>query len=209
MSINSHWTFGDSITLRGIGFNKLWWAYPAIVVKDIPDLVALYLPAGSVGRNTVTRPTAQDVISPNQLMMVDKEWTHTDLLILTIPDEAYSVYVMWETGYVNLDCWYINLQTPLQRSEIGFDTMDQMLDIVVSPDMSRWRWKDEDEFAEAERVGVYTPHESARIRSVGERAVQMLLSERRTFYKGWESWRPPLEWKIPELSTIWNEIFNH
>ena len=69
--------------------------------------------------------------------------------MLAIPAAAHSVYVMWETGRTELRCWYVDLQEPLRRTTLGFDTMDHLLDIVISPDQSAWRWKDEDEFEEA------------------------------------------------------------
>ena len=40
--------------------------------------------------------------------------------------------------------WYVNLETPYTRHDVGVDATDLVLDIVVSPDRS-WVWKDEEE----------------------------------------------------------------
>ena len=81
-----------------------------------------------------------------------------------------------------LVCWYINLQDPIRRTEIGFDTMDHMLDVVISPDMDSWEWKDEDELAAAEKAGIGSKEKAQAIRQEAERAIELLTVERRSFY---------------------------
>jgi len=79
---------------------------------------------------------------------------------------------------------------------MGFDTMDHLLDIVVSPDRSEWRWKDEDEFREAVAIGVFSPHEARAIRTEGERAVKLIQDKRAPYCDDWKRWSPPVEWEI-------------
>ena len=43
------------------------------------------------------------------------------MLMLVVPGEAFSIYLMWGTGTRCLDCWYINLQEPIRRTSIGFE----------------------------------------------------------------------------------------
>ena len=199
------WQPGDNATLRGVGV-KVFWAYPTIVVQDLPDLIALYMPAGVLGKDTGHKPTPQELLAAEKINITDCQWDRTDVLMLIVPGEAFSTYVMWETGTKNLVCWYINLQEPIRRTQIGFDTMDNMLDVVVSPDMSEWKWKDDDEFAEAEQVGFYS-HETAReIWAEGEKAARLLTSERRDFYQQWQNWQANPEWEIPKLSPLWKKI---
>jgi hypothetical protein len=169
-------------------------------------LISLYLPAGAVGKDTETRPTPQELLSPDKISVVDYTWERTDVLMLIVPGEAFSTYVMWITGTKNLDCWYINLQEPICRTSIGFDTMDNMLDVVVSPDMSEWKWKDDDEFAEAERVGFYSHEKACEIWAEAERAVKLMTLERRAFYKEWTMWQAKPEWDPPNLSPLWNKM---
>jgi predicted RNA-binding protein associated with RNAse of E/G family len=128
------------------------------------------------------------------------------VLMLATPGAAHSVYAMRETGQTRLRCWYVDLQEPLRRTAIGFDTMDHLLDIVTSPDRSEWRWKDEDEFQEAVAIGVYSPEEARAIRAEGERVIELLRTGQPPFCDGWDRWSPPAEWKIPQLPDGWDRI---
>jgi hypothetical protein len=62
--------------------------------------------------------------------------------------------------------------------------MDHALDLVIEPD-GKWYWKDEDDFAEAQHLGVLTPQEAAAVRHEGERVIAGQL-----WLTGWEHWRP-------------------
>ncbi|MBT7191028.1 MAG: DUF402 domain-containing protein [Anaerolineae bacterium] len=148
----SFWSSGENATLRGVG-SKVFWAYPTIVVQDTSDMIALYMPAGVLGKDTDHKPTPKELLSHAQINITDYQWNRTDVLFLIVPGDSFSTYIMWETGTKNLACWYINLQEPIRRTKIGFDTMDHMLDVVISPDMTKWKWKDADEFTEAQKVG--------------------------------------------------------
>lgn len=199
------WSAGQNATLRGVGA-KVFWAYPTIVVQDTSELIALYMPAGVLGKDTDHKPTPEELLAVEKINIADCQWERTDVLFLIVPGEAFSTYVMWETGTKNLCCWYINLQEPIRRTSIGFDTMDNILDIVISPDMSNWRWKDDDEFAEARAIGFYSSEKASEIWETGERAVNLVTLERRPFYEKWATWQANSEWKTPKLSRHWDKI---
>ena len=205
MRKTSSWLPGESITIRGVG-SKVFWAYPTILVQDTPDLIAFYLRAGTMGKNTSHRVAPTEMLDADIIEIVDHQWHRTDVLFLTVPGEAFSVYIMWEAGTRNLDCIYINLQEPLQRTSIGFDSMDNVLDVVIHPDMEQWRWKDEDEFEEAQRVGVYSPEKARQIRADGESAIDLVLSRRRGMYEKWKLWEVNPHWEIPALPPFWNIV---
>jgi hypothetical protein len=84
--------------------------------------------------------------------------------------------------------------------------MDHLLDVVASPDRSEWRWKDEDEFREAEAIGVYSSAEVRAIRAEGKRVIKLMQANQSPFCDGWEKWSPPAEWKIPVLPANWGNI---
>ncbi len=202
MSTIKNWSAGDTVVMRGVWKGKLWWASAAYVVMDAPTLIALYWPVGTPTRSPVTRPTVEDELA-NHIELEHRNWTDNDVLSLTTPGAGHSFEVMWEAGSHRLRCWYVHLQEPMRRTKIGFDTMDQMLDIVISPDQSRWRWKDEDEFSHAEAIGVYS-HELARsIRAEGERVISLFTSHAPPFCDGWEHWLPPADWTIPSFPEGW------
>jgi uncharacterized protein DUF402 len=198
-------TPGTPATVRGLK-EKVYWAYPVTVVQDTASLVAIYLRAGARGKNVAVRPAPRDLLRPADIRVVDHTWQRTDTLMLIVPEEAFSVYRMWEAGTRHLDCWYINLQEPIRRTAIGFDTMDHMLDIVVSPDMSSWRWKDQDEFEEAAAIGYYSPEEAREIRTAGTTALRLLTSVRNDLYEAWRNWEPDPAWSLPELARGWDQL---
>jgi predicted RNA-binding protein associated with RNAse of E/G family len=176
------------------------------VVQDDPSLLALYWPAGTPSKGPENRLTPQQLLSSEQIVLVDRKWVDTDVLMLVTPGAAHAVYVMWEMGQSSLRCWYIDLQEPLRRTPVGFDTRDHILDIVISADRSEWKWKDEDEFREAVAIGLFSRDEALSIRMEGERVISMMQSGASPFCDGWEKWSPPEEWGIPAFPLNWSNI---
>jgi predicted RNA-binding protein associated with RNAse of E/G family len=84
--------------------------------------------------------------------------------------------------------------------------MDHLLDIVISPDRSEWRWKDEDEFQEAVAIGVYSTEKARAIRAEGEGVIGRLETGKSPFWDSWEKWSPPAGWGIPALPAGWDKI---
>lgn len=204
--IMDHWNPGEPVVLRGVLFGKIWFACPAIIVQDIPGLIALYWRAGTRVKQPFKRTSAQDFLTPEKVTLVDHTWFGTDVLSLTKPGESHSVWAMWETGTSFLRCWYVNLEFPFQRTSLGFDAMDQELDIVISPDLSRWHWKDEESFKEMVEAGVFTADEARAIRAEGEHVIRQMEAGESPFCDGWEKWSPPKEWAIPELPQGWERL---
>lgn len=199
------WKPGASVVLRGAGFGKIWWALSVTVVHDSPELTVLYWRAGSQGKNTDGKPAPSAVLAPEPPELFDWTWTETDVLYVVEPQSGHAVYLMRETGQAKIRCWYINLQSPLRRFSAGFEAMDQFLDIVVAPDFSSWRWKDEDEFEEGIRLGIFSAGQAQLIRQTGEQAAHLLQSQN-SIYARWQAWTAPANWKMPELPTNWNSL---
>jgi hypothetical protein len=196
LSETPRWDHGDHVVLRGVRHGKLWFAIVATVVQDMPDLIVLYWPVGTPNR------------SSEPIELVEGAWGKTDVLMLVKPGASHSVYVMWDPGQTRFRCWYVNLEAPLRRTMIGFDTMDHVLDIVIRPDRSEWWWKDEDEFEDAIAVGLYSPEEARAIRAEGERVLDAMKQNLPPFCDGWENWSPPEEWEIPDFPPDWYHFIN-
>lgn len=205
MSVETFRSAGETATLRGVG-DKVYWAFPTIVIQDSPELIVLYMPAGVRGKNVDHKPATNELFLANKLNVINFQWQRTDVLMVIVPDDSFSTYLMRDTITKELDCWYVNLQEPIRRTPIGFDTMDNMLDVVINPDMSAWRWKDDDEFAEAQKIGFYSAEKAREIWIEGERAVQLITKERRDLYKKWEMWQANPEWELPILSLEWQKL---
>jgi Protein of unknown function (DUF402) len=202
---NQHWLSGDTVVVRGTLRGELWWACPQFVVCDSPELIGLYWRAGTPVRRWYRRPTVKEVLNAVP-QLVDSAWTDTDVLSLVTPGAAHSIDIMWNSESHELVCWYIQLQQPLRRTQIGFDTFDQILDLVISPNRSEWHWKDEDEFAEAQVIGLYSSEQANAIRIEGQRVIEILLGNQSPFCDGWENWHPPVEWGIPCFPTGWQNV---
>jgi hypothetical protein len=131
-----------------------------------------------------------------RLRMPTEEWslepTHTfdsGVLGLHVPGTQHSVLVIFNPPPGDA-AWYINLESDLQRTERGFEYEVHVLDILVQADLTTWRWKDDDELAEAVDLGLFTAQQAAEFRAEGERALEWLLSRRAPYDRDWLSWRP-------------------
>jgi Protein of unknown function (DUF402) len=197
----SRWNPGDPVTVREVWQGKIWTVRALALVRDEPDLVALYQPAGAPWKRPYGR-------AGSPLRLPFEPWTlrddvlPQDALRLIVPGEAHSVLLIWRPKW-NLVCWYINLEEPFRRTPVGFDYMDQTLDIVVEPDMSAWRWKDEEELEEAIAKGIYSREQARAIRAEGERALERLLAREPPFDERWEGWRPEPTWSRPQITRGW------
>jgi hypothetical protein len=125
------------------------------------------------------------------------EWSEYHVLMLTPTGAAHSFWAIWDAAW-EFQEWYVNLQEPLRRTRFGFDTADDVLDLVIEADGS-WRWKDEDELEEAVAVGRFTSAEAAELRREGERALATYEARAWPFDRDWTAWRPGADWPAPAL----------
>ena len=195
---------GDPIVLRELWAGRVFEARPMIVVQDDPDQIALFLPADV--RCGV--PIDED---GRVLRVPDRPWRleirargPQPVLSFAWPDTPYAV-LLW-TAEHERRVWYVNLEEPIDRTPIGFDTVDHALDLVIELDGSAWRWKDEDELADAVRDGLFSGEEAADFRRWGERARDRILAREPPFDRDWTGWRPDPAWPIPELPPGWERI---
>ncbi len=87
------------------------------------------------------------------------------MLKLARPGQPWSVWLFWDPGW-RFKNWYVNLEEPLTRWEGGVDSEDHFLDISVHPDRT-WHWRDEDEFAQAQRDRLMDTRLAERVRKAG------------------------------------------
>jgi hypothetical protein len=197
----SRYNPGDQIVLRRILNGEIYRVTAATVVKDSPELVALYW---GPGYPLKSRRNLLSVTSNIQSSLKDSVWRGSRVIMLASPAAAHAIYAWWGAEDHKFLSWYINLQAPLCRTAVGFDTTDYLLDIVASPDRSEWSWKDEDEFEEAVAAGNISAEQAVAIRSEGVKAVQLLQEGPASCYEAWMNWAPPREWEIPEMPLNWD-----
>jgi predicted RNA-binding protein associated with RNAse of E/G family len=119
---------------------------------------------------------------------------------------AYAVIRTWLADESRYAGWYVNLEQPWSRTTIGFDSRDDVLDVLVSDDLTRVDLKDEDELAFAIEVGVLTTAEGSEIRSNADQAISDIEHRRWPFADAaWAGLRPSLDDSPPELPEGWEQ----
>jgi uncharacterized protein len=199
------WQPGDVVALRERWDGRIFEARPATVVRDTPSEAAFYVPAGVVCAMPVDGEGRQLRLPDRPWRLALRERGTLDILSFSWPETPYAVLLLFEPGG-ELQGWYVNLQAPLERTPVGFDTVDHALDVVIPADRSSWAWKDEDELAEAISLGLFEERDAAWFRHWGERAVEHLLLRRPPFDRGWDDWRPDPGWARPALPYGWDAL---
>lgn len=202
----THFPHGDTAVLRyldqdgGIVTAALWQ-----VVDDSSSRVLLYFRDGAHFK-CAPWVRVNGKIDPDQPRpMIDTVWRARDVLRIMYPNTPYSIWLLWDMPQHSLVGWYVNLEAPFARTEIGFDTQDHELDVVVKPDLS-WYWKDEDDLKDLVHSGVYSNEKAASIRHAGEAAIRRLERRDPPFNEPWPEWRPDPEWGPLELPAGWDEV---
>jgi uncharacterized protein DUF402 len=192
------WSRGDAVAVREIWHGRVWKGRPWTVVQDEPDLLVLWLPAGSR-----TMVPGKPVLPVGDWDLVERRFgmseSHpgTSALRVTRPGAAHSILLFFSTEFY---AWYVNLERPLTRSPVGFDLTDLFLDVYIERDRPP-RWLDEDELQQALAMGLLSTEEAASARAEGER----VLAEW-PFPTGWEDFRPDPRWELPELPAGWDVV---
>jgi hypothetical protein len=169
----------------------VWRAQACRIVEDSAATVALWMPAGAPAKIP-----AGGLRIPGDAWELEDAAPTRESLCVARPGRAHSIYVFWDESR-EFSHWYVNFERPLQRSSVGFDTFDEKLDLIVSPD-GTYRWKDEDELEQAAAAGLLDPD--------GVRAEAQRVLEEWPFPTGWEDWRPDPGWPAPQLPQGWERV---
>lgn len=195
---------GDVVAIREIWDGKVFYARPAVVVLDEPNLQMLHVPPRVKCKVPVGPDGTPLRLPADDWTMRDEERGATSMLSFAFPDTPYSVILGFDEA--GLFEYYVNLQTPLARSAAGFDTVEHLLDVEIPPDRSSWSWKDEDELAEAVDRGLFTEEDASWFRYWGERAVEHVLLREPPFDEDWSDWRPDPGWTEATLPANWDLV---
>ncbi|HUF54613.1 MAG TPA: DUF402 domain-containing protein [Dehalococcoidia bacterium] len=188
------WAYGERIELREVWRGKTWEVRYGFVIEDSDELLAVYTPP-SMQAIVATLGDGKRLRLPPRAWQMEEATVPADRRFLALhpPGHNHTILAIWDADWQML-CWYINLETNAQRNGAGFEYEEHVLDVVVEPDMSSWRWKDEDELEEAISLGHFTAEEAAEFRAEGERALDWLVARRAPYDRPWEEWRAPAEW---------------
>lgn len=195
---------GEAVAIREIWNGRVWYARPAVVVLDEPNLQMFHVPAHVRCKTPVDTDGRPLRIPTDVWKLVDEDRGGNWNLSFAFPDTAYVVILGFDGATDELLGYYVNLQTPLRRSPAGFDTVEHLLDVTIPADRSSWSWKDEDELAVALQRGLFTEEDEAWFRLWGERAVEHVLLREPPFDREWAGWRPDPGWMTPVLPPEWD-----
>ena len=200
-----YWQQGDQIVLREIFRGRIWSGRPYTIVEDTPQRLIIYMGVGVRWMRPVRRNSS--AIRGRELHWTLREavWPIEALRIVT-PGRHHSVLLLWTEGFREFLKWYVNLEDPLTHSAVGFDYLDQFLDIEIAPDLSAWNWKDEDELEDAVANGLMAPQRADLIRAEGIRVIETLDKKAPPFDEQWHLWRPDPQWKSPGLPAGWDDL---
>ncbi|MET8038374.1 DUF402 domain-containing protein [Streptomyces sp. NPDC005345] len=209
-------TTGQTVVRRDVHRSGQVWSEQALrVVADTGEALvtacvpgaearwpALYAQTRVEGDRSV-RTEAFDAMASGRWELADSVWQETDLLLWKPPTSWFSINAFFvPDGHGRrLRIWYVNFEHPARRTDAGFDTLDLALDLVVAPDLTRWEWKDEDEYAHVRRLGIVSNTEHRAVDAARSEVLAMLTERSGLFAQAerWASWRWEQTWPAPRL----------
>lgn len=209
------WKPGDPVALRGIYNQRVSYIQSAVVVQDRPDEVALvirpgaecYAPEGYMSgkHGAAGRWDRWGEYMKGDWKMQAYTWRTNRLLILLQPEKYYASYYFWQDDINQFLCYYVNFQLPFRRSEIGFDSFDLELDIIVEP-TCEWHWKDEDDYQRGIECGILLNEWVEAINTAKQEVFDKLEKRHYPFDGAWLDWMPDPTWSPPTLPENWDKI---
>lgn len=196
--------YGSPAVLRYVLTDgRIEMAWPCRVVEDSDQLVALFIAAGTKYKADPKRTAAEKRASPSGPAPSGEYVWATDTLRLMLPQRMHSVWLFWDNDHARrLNRFYVNVEEPFRRSEIGFDTQDLTLDLIVQPDLT-WSWRDEDEMQNHVSEGFFTEDLAMAARSEGLKVIEEINLASHPALSGWVEWTPDPDWDIPKISEEW------
>ncbi len=193
---------GRHIVVRDVLAGKTRALVPSIVVADEPEMTVTWVPRGT---SVLYADTGADVHSldavrrqaAGQWTLGQRTWQMDGIVRITAP--GYPWAMIRYTDENGIRAWYVNLEHHISRTPEGITISDHYLDVVIEPDRKSWWWKDEDELAEAVRVGIHTTNEAEQYRQDGLDAIERITSGEPPFDTSWADWQPDPDWGIPRL----------
>ncbi|WP_043664352.1 DUF402 domain-containing protein [Streptomyces xylophagus] len=207
---------GETAVRRDVFGRQVWSAHALRVVEDTAEALVLGCGPGAellvpttwiewlLTGDETARLRALPNLAHGNWQLGPWTWRSTDHLQWVPPDAWFSVNAFFDaTGDRRLTHWYVNFQHPMRRTPIGFDTFDLLLDLVVAPDLSRWDWKDEDEYAHGRRLGVVSEADHRAVERAREEAVALIEAGVGPFAteQGLSDWRHDPHRPAPQLPT--------
>jgi hypothetical protein len=182
----------------------VWFAAPVRVLEDGPDGVVTWLAPGTSCRAADIggqRANVVATLAAGGWSFRGHVWFGWRQLLIWPAGSSHTLWPVHDETSGALTTWYLNLQAPVRRGPAHLDTLDLFLDMLVDPDLSAWRWKDEGELEEARAAGLVDDDTIARLRQEGEALVARLPA----IIERWRDWTPDPTWQPLPLPVDWAE----
>ncbi|GGS32325.1 DUF402 domain-containing protein [Streptomyces nojiriensis] len=213
---------GQTLVRRDVNRTGRVWSEQALrVVADTGEALVSACAPGAEARRPALYANARDggersvrteafeamamamTMATGEWELADAVWQETDLLLWKPPAAWFSVnafFVPRGEGR-RLRNWYVNFEHPTRRTEAGFDTFDLAVDLVVTPDLTRWEWKDEDEYARVRRIGIVSDTEHRAVDAARAQVLAVPAARAGAFAQAarWAGRRREPSWPTPRL----------
>jgi len=183
---------GDRVVIREVLNGKVWTVRPVTVVEDSDVQLVTWLAPGTIINYPIDVAHGEKCFSmwlSGQWTLATKEFRAPGMLRIAPRDAPFEVFLPM-TPLGGVEHWYVNFEQPLQRTAIGFDTMDEILDLVVSSDLANWERKDADELELAVTMGYLDDSDATRLTGTCDALERTLENGDVPWDQSWVSWRP-------------------
>ena len=210
------YSYGTPIVVRTVTKGKIRWASCAFTIIDTPTQIAFYCPKErncckvSKGTRIIGRRDREIALREELLTgkwdLVDHKPNPTSRLVLSSPEQWFSVFLRPEGVSGNYVPYYVNFERPHHRTQIGFDADDLCLDLKFSTFLNSWEVKDLLDYQERVELGIYSIEEQDAIRNAKDHVMSLIQEGRAPFDGSWENWRPETNWKDYPLPPDWDNV---
>ncbi|MFE5207735.1 DUF402 domain-containing protein [Streptomyces sp. NPDC056600] len=190
---------------------RVWSEHALRVIEDTGETLLAACPPGAETRwptlyararadeDRSIRLAAFDAMAADTWELTAATWQQTEVLLWRPQHAWFSVNALYTDA--GLRTWYVNFEHPATRTPDGYDTLDLTVDLLVAPDLTTWRWKDEDEYAHVRRLGIVTDAEHEAVTSARDEALAMIEERSGPFADAaaWQTWRWDSLWPTPRL----------
>ncbi|MGR3932402.1 DUF402 domain-containing protein [Streptomyces sp. BRA346] len=206
---------GQTIVRRDVHQGRVWTAQALRVIADTDTALvtaccpgaealwpSLYARARRTGEPSV-RTEAFEAMATGEWELAPAVWQETVLMLWKPPTAWFGINAFYapDGDGQRLRNWYVNFEHPTRRTANGFDTFDLAVDLVIDPDLSTLRWKDEDEYAHIRRLGIVSDTEHQAVERARAQVLAMLEGRTGPFADAgqWAAWHWDTSWLPPSF----------
>ncbi len=120
-------------------------------------------------------------------------------------DAPYMIIGFRSNENTVFENWYVNLQNPLKRTNLGFDYLDMELDVEVSGDLKSYHLKDVNKFEEVVQMGVIETEKANFLRKTAFSVAEEII-DGKSIVEKWKNWSPASNLRPAPLPKGWDVI---